>query len=415
MRMKYGCIGERLSHSFSREIHGLLADYEYELKEIPRAELGDFAASGDFLAVNVTLPYKEEIIPYLANIDENAEEIGAVNTVVNRGGQLYGYNTDFFGLSELIRHAGIEVRGKKAVILGTGGTSKTAYAVLRALGASSITKVSRKACKGAVTYDELREGHRDTEIIINTTPVGMFPGSDESPLEIRGFASLSGVADVVYNPMRTRLVMEAEALGIPAEGGLYMLVAQAVRASEIFTDRKYPEGTVDAVYKSMLARKENIVLVGMPSSGKSTVGKILAEKLSLPFYDTDELIEKRESMPICEIFKKYGEQRFREIEGEVIKETAKSTGTVIATGGGAVLRAENVAALKQNGRLYFIDRPLEALVPTDDRPLAKSTEDIKKRYSERYDIYLSSSDIRIDADCTAHEVADKILKKKEQF
>ncbi len=413
--MKYGCIGERLSHSFSREIHGLLADYEYELVEIPKGGLGSFAESKDFLAVNVTIPYKEEIIPYLSNIDDKAREIGAVNTVVNRDGRLYGYNTDFYGMCELIRHAGIKVADKKAVILGTGGTSKTAYAVLSALGAKSITKVSRRACEGAVTYDELYGRHRDAEIIINTTPAGMFPEDDKAPLELEGFTSLSGVVDVVYNPIRTRLVSEARNLGIPAEGGLYMLVAQAVRASEIFTDTSYPKGTVDSVYERILARKENIVLVGMPSSGKSTVGKILAEELSLPFYDTDAMIEERVKIPIKEIFKRYGEEKFRDLESEVIKDVAKGTGAIIATGGGAVLRSENVAALKRNGKLFFIDRPLEALVPTDDRPLAKSAEDIKKRYSERYDIYLACADIKIDADCSAYEVADKILREQPRF
>ena len=406
--MTYGCIGERLGHSFSKEIHTGLSKNPYELIELQRDEVGPFMEKRDFLAINVTIPYKETVIPYLSYIDEAARKIGAVNTVVNRDGKLYGYNTDFFGLMAEIRHAGIEVKGKKAAILGTGGTSKTAYAVLEALSAREILRVSRKATEGCIDYEMLYSEHSDTEIIINTTPVGMFPNIDATPVDLSKFRELSGCVDAVYNPLRTKFILKAQSLGIPAAGGLYMLVAQGVRASEIFLDMTYPEGTIDRIYKGLKNKKETIVLVGMPASGKSTVGKILADALSRELIDTDDIIQKKAGMAIPEIFSKYGEAHFRELEAEAVKEAAKCSGNIIATGGGAVLRDENISALRQNGRIYFIDKPLSELIPTEDRPLAKTREAIEKRYNERYSRYLSVADVRIDARSDAITVANLI-------
>ncbi len=413
--MKYGCIGEHLGHSFSKEIHAALADYEYELKEIPKDKLADFAAAKDFIAVNVTIPYKEAIIPYLSEIDGSARQIGAVNTVVNRGGELYGYNTDFYGMSELIRYAGIEIFGKKVIILGTGGTSKTAYAVASALGARELHKVSRTGSDGALSYDMLYECHSDAEIIINTTPLGMFPKADTCAVDISKFTRLSGVIDAVYNPLRTKLISDARERSIPAMGGLYMLVAQAVRASEIFLGISYEDGIQDKVYEKILQSKENTVLIGMPASGKSTVGKIIADITGSSFFDTDDLIKERTGMEIPEIFSALGEGGFRDIESSVINELSSVTGAVIATGGGAVLRYENVNALKQNGRIYFIDRPLSALLPTEDRPLASTPEAIRARYLERYDIYKGCADFTVDAVGTADEAARLILEEKHKF
>ena len=406
--MKYGCIGEHLKHSFSKEIHGALADYEYEIREIEREALGEFAASRDFLAINVTIPYKEEIMPYLYEIDDKARAIGAVNTVVNRDGRLYGYNTDFFGMTSLIRHAGVEIKGKKVVILGTGGTSKTSLAVARALRAAEIIRVSRTAREDAVSYCELYEKHADADVIINTTPSGMFPNIFDAPVDISKFKNLSGVIDAVYNPLRTPLILAARERGILAEGGLYMLVAQAVRASEIFVDTKYPDGECERIYEKIKREKENIVLIGMPACGKSTVGKLLSERLGRDFIDTDKLIEENAGMTIPEIFEKFGEKKFRELETEAIKEVASVNRAVIATGGGAILKKENVSALRENGRIYFIDRPLSALIPTDDRPLSKTKEAIVERYNERYEIYCSSADVKVDASCDAAGVAEKI-------
>ena len=408
--MKYGCIGEHLKHSFSKEIHNALTDYDYEIKEIERDKLGDFATKAEFSAINVTIPYKEEIIPYLYSIDDFAKAIGAVNTVVNRDGKLYGYNTDFFGMTSLINHAGVEIKGKKVVILGTGGTSKTSLAVSRALGAREIVRASRTEREDAVSYEELYQKHLDAEVIINTTPVGMFPSIFDAPIDISKFEKLSGVIDAVYNPLRTELILSAKERDIPAEGGLYMLVAQAVRASEIFIDTKYSPDALESVFRDITSQKENIVLIGMPASGKSTVGELLSNSLNRKLVDTDALIVEKAKKTIPEIFTEHGEAYFRDLESEVIREVAAMTGVIIATGGGAVLRKENVRELKKNGRLYFIDRPLDALIPTEDRPLSQTREAIEKRYSERYGIYCRSADERIDASTDAIGVADLIKR-----
>ena len=406
--MKYGCIGEHLKHSFSKEIHNALTDYEYDILEIPKDEFADFTEKRDFSAINVTIPYKEVIIPYMHYIDSHAKEIGAVNTVVNRSGKLYGYNTDFYGMCELIRHAGIELQDKKVVILGTGGTSKTALAVAKALLAKGAIRVSRTSREDAISYEELYEKHRDTDVIINTTPCGMFPNISGCAVDISKFTNLSGVIDAVYNPLRSTMVLDAKKQKVPAEGGLYMLVAQAVRASEIFIDTKYPDGETERIFKKMLRDKENIVLIGMPASGKTTVGNILAKKMNRQIIDTDELIVRREGKAISDIFRENGEDYFRRAESDVISEVSSMTGVIISTGGGAVLRESNVDSLKKNGRLYFIDRPLEALIPTSDRPLASTRAAIERRYNERYSTYLSSSDVTIDASSGAEDVAEKI-------
>ena len=408
--MKYGLIGEKLGHSFSKAVHGLLADYEYELKGIPRGEFCEFMTKRDFLAINVTIPYKEAVIPYLHFIDENARDIGAVNTIVNKAGLLYGYNTDFYGMQSLLNHAKIDLKGKKVAILGTGGTSKTANAVSKSLFAREIITVSRNRRPGVIDYEELYEKHTDTEVIINTTPLGMYPDIYSKAVELKYFPNLCGVIDAVYNPLRTPLIMEGRKRGISAEGGLYMLVAQAVRASEIFTDISYEKTKLEWVYQKIKTEKENIVLIGMPASGKSTVGRLVAEKSGRKFIDTDDLIVDREGISIPEIFESMGEDKFREIETEIVREVSKDTGVVIATGGGVPLKSQNIDALLENGRIYFIDRPLDKLLPTDDRPLASTKDAIIKRYNERYEIYKASSDVQIDAGFDAETVTNMILE-----
>lgn len=410
MKEKYGCIGEHLKHSFSKEIHNALADYEYSIIEIAKDELGDFMKNMTHAAINVTIPYKELVIPYLDKIDSHASAIGAVNTVVKKDGKLYGYNTDFYGMTELLNHAKIDPSNKKVVILGTGGTSKTAEAVVTALGARVIYKVSRRSTSDAITYDKLYKEHTDAEIIINTTPVGMFPNTEDTPIDISEFKNLSGVIDAIYNPLSSSLILEAKKRKIPAEGGLYMLVAQAVRASEIFLDKKYPTTTLENIYKKILLEKKNIVLTGMPGSGKSTVGKIIAKKLKRDFIDTDEVIEKSYGKKISEIFSEIGESGFRAIESEAIREVSKSCSLVIASGGGAVLKEENIKSFSKNGKIFFIDRPLNALIPTADRPLSSSKESIEKRYNERYEIYKRTADVHIDADSTADTVSNIIIE-----
>ena len=408
--MKYGCIGEHLGHSFSREIHARLSDYEYELCEVAKDKLSDFATRRDFIAINVTIPYKEMILPHIYELDEGARLIGAVNTVVNRDGRLYGYNTDFYGMTELIKHAKVDIKGKKVAILGTGGTAKTAFAVVTSLGAGEIVRVSRTARDGICDYESLYTEHTDVEVIINTTPVGMYRDFDGVPVDISKFPALSGVIDAVYNPLRTKLVSDAQAKGIKAEGGLYMLVAQAVRASEIFLNKEYPSGTTERVFREMMEDKENIVLIGMPSSGKTTVARLLAKDTWREVIDTDERIVAEVGCPITEIFANEGEAKFREYEAQIIRGVAQDTGKIISTGGGAIVNPVNVERLKRNGKLYFIDRPLSELLPTADRPLSSTREAIEKRYHERYDLYLGYADVRIDATSDAQQVADSITE-----
>ncbi len=410
MNFKYGCIGEKLKHSFSKEIHNSLADYDYAIIEIAREELEKFATEKKFNAVNVTIPYKEMIIPYLYEIDSRAKEIGAVNTVVNRGGKLYGYNTDFYGMSELIKRIGIDLRDKKVAILGTGGTSKTSLAVAKSMGAREIIRVSRTARENSVTYEELYENHTDTDVIINTTPSGMYPNIFDIPVDLSLFPSLSGVADAVYNPLRTPLILAAKKRGIAAEGGLYMLVAQAVRASEIFIDKKYNTEETDKVFKKIYSEKENIVLTGMPASGKSTVGRLIADAMGREFIDTDDIICEDEGKSIPDIFRENGEKYFRDAETRAVKRVASLCGKVIATGGGVILREENVDALRENGKLYFIDRPLADIIPTSDRPLASDREAIEKRYNERYAIYNSTADVKINVNSDAEGVKVRIME-----
>jgi shikimate dehydrogenase len=417
--MQYGCIGEHLGHSFSAEIHALLADYKYEICEVARDSLDDFMRRRDFCGINVTIPYKQAVIPYLYYVDESAKAIGAVNTIVNREGKLYGYNTDVYGMTALINRIGIDMQGKKVAVLGTGGTSKTARAVSSALGAREIIRVSRQAGDGLISYDELYRSHTDVEVIINTTPCGMYPYADggadrvATPVDVSRFPALCGVVDAVYNPLRTNLILDARDRGIPSEGGLYMLVAQAVRASEIFLDTVYPDDVCESVYGRILKSKENVVLCGMPSSGKSTVGRLLSERLSRSFVDTDEVIVDVEKCQITDIFRERGEKAFRDIESEAVRAVSEKSGAVIATGGGAILRDENVRRLKRNGCLVFLDRPLSELIPTSDRPLASDREAIEKRYNERYPRYNSVADIVIAVDTDACGVADKIIKELE--
>ena len=406
--LTYGCIGEHLPHSFSKEIHGQIGGYAYELKELTPEELPAFMAAQSFRGINVTIPYKQAVIPFLDEIDETARAIGAVNTVVNRNGKLYGFNTDLDGLTRLIRRIGLDLSGKKVLIPGTGGTSRTAAFAAEKLGAREIRKISRTGRDSSLTYEEALRNHTDAEIILNTTPCGMYPEPDARPLPLEPFHRLEGVADVIYNPLRTRLVLDARGRGIPAEGGLYMLVAQAVRASEHFLDTAYPDGLTDRIYERILRQKENIVLIGMPGSGKSAVGRILAEKTGRSLADTDQLITEKAGKPIPDIFRENGEPAFRDLESEIIRALSKQSGQIISTGGGAVLRPENVTALRQNGRLFWLDRNPEALVPTDDRPLADTAEKMKQLYRVREPVYRAAADEIIPVTGTPEEAADTI-------
>lgn len=410
--MEYGCIGEKLTHSFSKEIHARLFDYDYEIREIPKDELKAFMTERNFKAINVTIPYKQDVIPYLDWLSDTAKQIGAVNTIINRDGKLYGYNTDFAGMTALIKLNGIEISGKLVLVLGSGGTSKTAVAVAKSLGARRVIRVSRTAKEDCITYEEAYKNFADAEVIINTTPCGMYPNIIGEPINLDSFPKTEAVVDAIYNPLRSNLVMKAKDRGINATGGLYMLVAQAAVAAELFIDTTVSEAKICDVYKKIVATKRNIVLTGMPSCGKSTIGKRLADELGMQFVDTDDEIVKMTGKPISQIFADLGEGGFRDIESHAVATVSAKQNCIIATGGGAVLREQNITLLKGNGTIYFIDRPLEKLVSTDDRPLSSNRDDLVKRYHERYDIYCNTADKRIVNDGEIETLIDTI---KEDF
>ena len=405
--MKYGLIGEKLGHSFSKIIHEKIADYTYELKEISKENLDSFMKVKDFNCINVTIPYKEAVIPYLDYVDSAAMAIGAVNTIVNRDGRLFGYNTDFFGMKLMIERNGFNLKDSKVLILGSGGTAKTSKAVSEALGAKEIITVSRS---GEVNYENVYSLHSDADFIINTTPCGMYPDNDGFAVDPQKFESLKGIIDAVYNPLKTTMVSKGEELGIKGVTGLYMLVAQAVLAAEKFMDKSLDvEKITYDIFAEIVKEKQNIVLIGMPGSGKSTIGKALAHKLGRYFIDTDDVITEKHGV-ISDIFAEKGEAYFRDLETLAVKETAKKGGIVIATGGGAILRKENVTALKQNGVLFFLNRPLEDIMPTSDRPLSSDIESLRKRFEERYPVYKATGDFEIEIDGDVENAVNRIME-----
>ncbi|MBR4748032.1 MAG: shikimate dehydrogenase [Abditibacteriota bacterium] len=410
--MEYGCIGKSLPHSFSKEIHALIDSYRYELRELRPEELAGFLKEADFRGVNVTIPYKEAVLPYLSEISESARAIGAVNTIVNRDGRLLGFNTDFSGMDALLRHAGLDLRGKKVLIPGTGGTSRTALALARARGAREIYRVSRSGKDGALSYDEAMDRHGDAEIIINTTPCGMFPDHRAKPLSLEPFARLEGVIDAIYNPLRTELVLDALSRGVRAEGGLYMLAAQAVYAAELFLDKRYPAGLTDSIWKKVRGDKENIVLIGMSGAGKTAAAGALKRITERPMEDTDLMVERRTGMKIRDIFARYGEEHFRRLESEAIDSLSGETGMIISTGGGAPLRPENLSALKKNGRIVLLERDPEDILPDPSRPLADTEEKIRALYAARYPIYRAAADAAVRVSGTPDATAMEILRER---
>lgn len=407
--MEYGLLGERLPHSFSKIIHEKIGLYNYELKELLPNSFEEFMKNKQFKGVNVTIPYKQKVMDYCDYIDDKAKEIGAVNTVVNKDGKLYGYNTDFYGLKLLCVNNGIEFNNKKVLILGNGGTSKTAMAVAKDMGAKHILIAHYKTAENIVSYDDVIKYHTDVDFIINTTPVGMFPKNDGVIIDLLSFKNLSAVIDVIYNPINTNIVLQAKSMGIKAVGGLYMLVAQAVKSADLFLKLNSTVNILEKVYSELLKEKLNIILIGMPASGKSTIARAVCQITGQNLIDTDELIVEKYGN-ISEIFKNKGEEYFRNAETQIIKEVAKQTGVVISTGGGAVLKKENVNSLKQNGLFYFLDRPLNELLPTDDRPLANDVNKIKKLYNERIDLYKSLADITVKVTNDPQFAVDQILK-----
>ena len=408
--MKYGLIGEKLGHSFSVEIHQKIGLYEYELCPLKREELADFLTKKDFCGINVTIPYKKDVIPYLDSLSPAARLCGAVNTVVKREGRLLGDNTDFYGMQCCLERAGIDLKGKDVLILGSGGTSGTALALAQHLGAASVHRVSRSARDGFLTYEEAA-ARKSVQILMNTTPCGMYPDLDAIPIDLASFPRLEGIFDAIYNPLKSRLVLWGEKHAIPATGGLYMLVAQALRAAEIFTGEQALMDRAEPIFQALFSEKKNIVLTGMPGSGKSTLGRALALSLGKEFVDSDEEIVKRAKKSIPQIFREEGEGAFRDLESSVIRSLSARQGLVLATGGGVPLRQENMENLRANGTVLFLDAPLSSLLPTDDRPLSSNQADLKQRYEERYEIYLQACHKRIPVSRNVEE--NLLLIEKE--
>ena len=401
--LRCGLLGEKLRHSYSPAIHARLGEYEYALIEKDASQVGAFLQSDSFDGINVTIPYKKTVMRYCAELSSTAEAIGAVNTVVRRGdGSLYGDNTDAYGFSYMVKKAGIDPKGAKALVLGSGGASATVCAVLKELGAREVVVISRS---GEDNYDNLSR-HADSEIIVNTTPVGMYPHNGVSPVDLAAFPACRGVLDVVYNPRRTALCLQAEERGIPWESGLTMLVAQAKRASELFTGKTVDDARIDAIAAELRGEMENIILVGMPGSGKSSVAALLGEKLSRKVVDSDEEIVRRAGKSIPEIFAQSGEEVFRQLESEVIRDLGKESGLIIATGGGVVTRKENYAPLHQNGTIFHLRRDLN-LLPTDGRPLSQSGK-LAEMWQARKPLYEAFSDEEILNDAAVEDAAEKI-------
>ncbi len=396
-----------MEHSFSPQIHSLIGDYEYKLYPMPEEAVAPFLKDCPLDALNVTIPYKETVIPCLSRISDEAKRIGSVNTIVKEAdGSLSGYNTDYFGFTAMLNYYGISVSGKKVLILGSGGASKTAQAVTADMGAREVVVISRK---GENNYGNLYL-HRDAEIIVNTTPVGMYPKNGESAVNLADFPNCEGVADIVYNPGRTALLLQAEEMGINCAYGLSMLAAQAIKAAEYFFDTAYPDSLLPHVLSGVAARMRNVVLIGMPGCGKSTVGRIIARKLGKELLDCDAVITEKTGKAPAEWIVECGEARFREIETEVLRDITKTSGKVIATGGGAVTVAENRALLRQNGSTFFINRNIE-LLATKGRPLSGGIEVRRALYEKRLPLYRSFCDEEIPsyAGSTAEKIADQII------
>lgn len=404
-KKKCALIGAKLGHSYSRIIHEAFNLYDYELKSVAPNELDEFLKNMEFDGLNVTIPYKRTVIPYCSFISEDAKKINSINTLVKSENGISGYNTDYYGFLSMAKRQGISFKNKKVVILGDGGTSLTARTVVKDEGAKEIKIVSRK---GEINFDML-DKVADCEILINTTPVGMYPNNQDVLVSLDSFPKCKAVLDVIYNPLRTSIILEAKKKGLKYTGGLYMLVAQAAKSGEYFSGKEISDYKIQEVFKNLALKVQNIVLIGMPGCGKSSIGKILAQQTGRKFIDTDSEIERRSQLTIPEIFKIHGEKYFRELESQVIKDFSKEKNLIIATGGGAVLNPLNTKLLAGNGRVYYIKRNIEKLA-TEGRPLSKSTDELYKIYSSRNPLYLQSCDCEIDNNCDLESTANAILK-----
>ena len=401
--MKSGLLGRKLGHSYSPQIHEFLGSYSYDLFEREPEEVDDFVKNGDYTGINVTIPYKKDVIPYLQEISPLAQRMGAVNTIVRRNdGSLYGHNTDYFGFSSMVHRSGISVNGKKVLVLGSGGASNTAVKVLEDMGAQVVI-ISRS---GPNNYTNLQL-HQDAAVIVNTTPVGMYPNTGNAPVDLRDFPLLEGVLDMIYNPARTQLLLDAETMGLPRENGLWMLVAQAKEAAEYFGGKSIPDGVIETVYRKMSAKMQNIVLIGMPGCGKSTVAALLSEKLGRKSVDADAEIVKLAGKSIPEIFAEDGEDHFRNLETQVLEELGKQSQLIIATGGGCVTRHRNYPLLHQNSCIIWLDRELEKL-PTEGRPLSQKNK-LKDLLDARRTMYEAFADHKVDNNGSCEDTVNQII------
>ncbi len=406
MEKLYGLLGRKLGHSFSVPIHNYFGCHNYRLYEVEPDALEGFLRQPNIGGVNVTIPYKLDAMRLCDELDESAVSVGAVNVVVNRGGRLIGYNTDKYGFEYAMKSAGFDVRGKKVLVLGSGGASKAVQAGLKSLGAGETIVISRS---GENNYGNLNR-QTGNLFIINTTPVGMYPDCELSPLPRSFFEehSIEGVLDVIYNPLRTRLILEC---GVPSASGLSMLVAQAKAADELFFDTSIDDELINKCLNMLRRERENIVLIGMPGCGKTTVGREIAKLSGRPFVDIDEYITNREKRSPSEIIRSDGENTFREIETDAMRDVLRVGGQVVATGGGAVERSENMYSMRQNGTVYWLKTPLE-LLKTDDRPLSSGgIEKVKQLWERRKGMYESMSDCAVDTDATGELAAAEIWRK----
>ncbi len=414
--MKYGLIGEKLEHSFSKQIQTRIAelqnvkDYQYDFVELDKEQFVEFMEKKDFKGINVTLPYKKAVIPYIDVLDESAEKIGAVNTIVNRDGKLYGYNTDFGGFLYMVKAHNVHMEGKKVLLIGNGGASAAVQAVCKHEKAKDIIVVSRSATNGAISYDEMYTSHLDADIVVNTSPVGMYPNIANSPIDVSWFHKLECVLDVVYNPILTRLCFEAQELDIKRVIGLEMLIAQAKYSFEYFEDMSFDDSIIDEIKKEMLKDRCNIVLIGMPSAGKTTIGKMLQEKLGKKFVDLDDMIIEKAGKTIPEIFQESGESGFRAIETEVAIEASKMNNMIIATGGGAIKHKVNMDFLRLNGITIYIDRDVDKLISSDpNRPLSSSKQALQQMHEERQPLYQKYAAYVADNNTNIEETVNDIV------
>lgn len=412
--MEYGLIGAKLSHSYSRLIHQLVGGYEYTHLALPtETDVRTFLEQRAFKAINVTIPYKRLVIPLCDEVEPRAAEIGAVNTIVNRGGRLYGYNTDYAGFAYLARSHGVDLAGKSVLILGTGGTSKTVTAVCRDAGARSILTASRTGRGDAITYDQIAR-YPETQIVINTTPAGMYPDNGSCLVDLSVLPRVEAVLDVVYNPFQTELLLRARERGIPGYCGFEMLVAQAVYAAELFTGKQYHDDVIQEVHHTLKRGISNLSLIGMPGCGKSTLAASLARKLDKKYVDLDQVIEETAGIPITEIFARQGEDAFRRIEQQAVERVSKESGQVIACGGGVVKTPGNVRLLHQNGPVLWVRRPVEFLAMTG-RPLSTGRDALMRMQAERSPLYDAASDAAIDNTTTLQQTVEAAAEAFEHI